>query len=48
MGLNEQVRRAAERATDAELAHALETIQAHVRYREELRQHGTTGGRGGS
>jgi hypothetical protein len=45
MSLNEQIRQTAQRASDAELAHALETIQAHIRYREELRQNGTAGGR---
>ena len=45
MDLNEQIRRAAQRATDAELAEVLETLKGQVRYREELKEYAAQGGR---
>lgn len=47
MDLNEQIRRAAHHATDAELSAALGTLQEHVRYRQELEEYGRRGGKVG-
>ncbi len=45
MNLNEQIRWAASRASDADLNAALETLKEHVRYRQELQQYARAGGR---
>ena len=44
-GLNEYLNRAARSASDAELSAALQTLQEHIRYREELKQYALQGGR---
>ena len=45
MNLNDQIHRAAQRSTDSELYAALETLKAHLSYREELKEHAAQGGR---
>ena len=45
MNLNEQIRWAASRASDADLNAAIETLKEHVRYRQEMRDYAAQGGR---
>jgi hypothetical protein len=45
MNLNECLNRATKSATDAEFSKALQTLQAHIRYREELKEYDAQGGR---
>jgi hypothetical protein len=45
MSLNDYLDRAATRASDAELSAALQTLQEHIRHREELKQCALHGGR---
>jgi hypothetical protein len=47
MDLNEQIDRVARRATETELSAALETLQGHIRYRQELKEYGQRGGKAG-
>ena len=45
MSLGDHIRRTAPNATEGELQEALQALQAHVQYREELREYGNQGGR---
>ena len=45
MSINEYLDRAASSASDAELSTALQTLQEHIRRREELRHYAAQGGR---
>ena len=47
MDLNAQIDRMARQASEAELSAALETLRGHIRYREELKEHGLRGGKTG-
>jgi hypothetical protein len=45
MSLNDQINHAESSATEAELSEAIETLQVHISYRQELREYGAQGGR---